>query len=376
MKLIYLLPILLLVISCKNEKEEKFKKDIIGEWKFIKEIDSTLRNETLPELPFRDFIMSDFICNASGAYKEKSGFWEVTKNATKDSIHIIKYCGWKSSYAIKGDSVFVLDQCLNKWRKTRIHSIHSDTLIYNMGKKRYCLFKRKKYKLVAEEKYDQIIVSSSGCYGSCPVANISVAATGKIVYNGERFNLKDGNYNGKITQQEYIELQDDFKKAGVDTLKTDYSANWTDDQTITVTFIKNGKIYKTVSDYGFQSPSELIAACTQVRFLYQQLKLKRTALPFPELREGYIGFDTADKSLSLDSSEQFYLITELERAKPVNILFKSKFTLQYGDYYHKKFMQTDGRYYKFAKEEGGKTIDLGYNFIERDQLGDRFAVEK
>lgn len=374
MKSIYLLPILLLImISCKNERQEKLEKDIIGEWKFIKEIDSSVTNESIPEIPFRIFFMSDFSCEAGGKYKEKSGFWEVIEDTTKFAGRMNKYCGWDSEYRIKNDSLSVLDQCSGKWRRSKIYTLDNEKLIYQMGEKHYCLFEKRKYKIDPREKYDQIIVSSSGCYGSCPIANISIAANGKVTYEGSAYNLKNGNYNAKITPQKYLELEKEFKRAGIDTLKTNYSAGWTDDQTITATFIRNGRIYKTVYDYGFQAPSEFIAACNQARFLYQHIQLEKFTLPIPELREGYIGFETSNTSLDLMRSEQFYLVTELEKAKPVsNISFKSKFTLQYGNYEHKKFIETDGRYYKFPPGEGGKTLDLGYNFIDRNGLEKRF----
>ncbi|MRX68715.1 hypothetical protein GJU42_12135 [Flavobacterium resistens] len=39
-------------------------------------------------------------------------------------------------------------------------------------------------------------------------------------------------------------------------MKNEYIASHTDDETISVTFIKNNKIIKTIEDYGQEAPTE------------------------------------------------------------------------------------------------------------------------
>lgn len=371
MKPFYLLPSLLLIlISCKNGRDEKFKNDIIGEWKFVEDFDSITNTYPIPPpSPYR--IMLDFaVCNDT-LYIDKGGLSWVDESGGYDKRKF-HYSGNKTKYKIKDDSLMVFIPHFKVWSSQKIFSIKDDTLVVETAPKKYRKFIRQHYKINTAEKYDAIIVSSSSCYGSCPIADALIERNGKVTYHGSHNNLIDGNYTGKITTAEYLDLEREFKKAGIDTLRTDYAATHTDDQTITVTFIREGKIYKTISDYGFQSPSELISASNQTRFLYQQLKLEKVKLPFPDLRKGYIGFDDKDRSCYLKLSEQFFLITEIEKSRVVNHSFEGVYTLQYGDYGNKKFINTDGRYYKFPLEYGGKTIDLGYNFIERNGLEKRF----
>jgi hypothetical protein len=58
-------------------------------------------------------------------------------------------------------------------------------------------------------------------------------------------------------------------------LNESYEANHTDDERIIVSFIKNNKIIRTVSDYGHEAPEEFIWAYQPLRYLYQQVKLEK-----------------------------------------------------------------------------------------------------
>ncbi|MFP9099664.1 DUF6438 domain-containing protein [Flavobacterium sp. RHBU_24] len=369
MKPFYLLPFLLLLLSCENEREAQIKRDIVGEWKYIEDFDSIPYTDSLLPPPPPLDVMYDFSVLDDTTYLDKSGYWKKNENEPGGLIY---YSGRKTKYKIKDSMLMVFNPVEKNWYFEKIYSLNGDTLIYKLEAKKYRRFTRQHYKINPNEKYDAIIVSASPCFGSCPIADVRIDRNGTVTYQGSYNNLKNGNFTATISAKDYLALEREFKKAGIDSLETYYAATHTDDQTITVTFIKDGKIYRTISDYGFQSPSELRSACNQARFLYQQLELKEAALPYPDLRQGYVGFDKSNKSCVLEMSEQFFLVTELEKAKPVRHVFNGKFIFQFGKYGHKKFIVTDGRYYKLPPEDGGETLDLGYNFIERNGLEKRF----
>jgi hypothetical protein len=56
------------------------------------------------------------------------------------------------------------------------------------------------------------------------------------------------------------------------------------------------------------------------------------------------------------------------QAQAADVKFEPLYQL---NYLEGQSVQTDGRYYKF--EAGGKTLDVGYNFIERNNLEKRFV---
>jgi hypothetical protein len=56
-------------------------------------------------------------------------------------------------------------------------------------------------------------------------------------------------------------------------LKDHYSTNWTDDQEVNITFAKDNKIVKSISDYGRQSPKNFRINIEPLTYLYQKLKL-------------------------------------------------------------------------------------------------------
>lgn len=370
MKPIYLLPLLLLLFSCKNEREAQLKRDIVGEWKYIEDFDSIPYTDSLLPPPPPLDVMYDFLVLDDTTYLDKQGYWK--KNESEPG-GLIYYSGRKTKYQIKDSLLMVFNPVEKNWRFETIYSLKGDTLIYKIDALKYRRFIRQHYTINPNEKYDAIIVSTSPYYGTLPVQDVRIDRNGSVIYQGSFNNLKNGNFTAKISAEDYLALELEFKKAGIDSLKTNYAATHTDDQTITITFIKDGKIYKTISDYGFQSPSELRGAANQARFLYQQLKLKEAVLLYPELRKGALGFYRNSWGTSLEQSEQFYLITELEKAKKTEQAFVPKFWLQYGFFKRGRAMETDGRYYKFPLEDGGLTLDLGYNFITRNGLERRFT---
>ena len=264
-------------MSCKNDKEERFKHDIIGEWKFVKQIDS-VHHDYNGDIEEVTFLMSDFICYKKGNYFGKNGFWDK-----KEGNNSVKYCGWDSKYKIYGDSLRVFVPVTKGWRSVKIHTLKGDTLVYDMGNKKYCLFERQHYKLNNEEQYDAIVVSSSGCYGTCPRSTVYVSNKGEVFFEGRANTTVLGSFTANIGIKGYNRLQDEFKKAGK---PADYEeGDCIDAQLIVVSFIKDGKTVKKVSDCTTYMPTAFNAAYNHVLYLYQTVKLTKLEKPSPELEE-------------------------------------------------------------------------------------------
>lgn len=279
-----------------------------------------------------------------------------------------------TKYKVEDDSLKIFDLADSIWRGIKIRSITSDTLTLEINDTIFFKYAKTNYKIDKAQTFDMIIVSTSACYGSCPISSTSIDKYGNFIFYGQDYNTKTGLYKTKTDQDLYRRIEKNFKKANIDNLDEDYSAKWTDDQTISVTFIKDNKIYKTISDYGRKAPRELYWAYTQLNYLYQKLDLKPFIVNTQEpLSIIPACFENKGKICELTRSERFYFITELYKGKLLKHEFDKKYILKYWD--AKDSLQTiltDGRYYQLGKNDRVITIDLGYNFLTKNNLNKKF----
>lgn len=364
MKSIKIILAILVLLSCETKKSRKLRKDIIGEWTFVKEVDARLSsNDKLPPpLP----IPLGYIFFPNNTCENKFGFYKkFDHDRTK-----IYYLGNRTRYKIDGNKLKIFDLSGNKWYIQKIVSITEDTLTVQVRDSVFSKFVRAKYKIDPNENYDKIIVSTSGCMGPCPQLDISIEKNGDVLFFGKFNTTVQGMFYSKITAEDYSNIEENFKKADLKNIRNNYEANLTDDETITVTFIKNQKIIKSITDNGRQSPPMLIWAYTSIRYLYQHIRLKPFQKKDMIMPIQPILFETEKQSCDLTKSESFYLLTEILRGKVVKARFEPKYMIKFWNAEGKKeVLLTDGKIYK-RKE---KTIDIGYNFIEQNNL--KFTIK-
>lgn len=364
--------IVLILFSCQKSNDTQLNKDILGEWTYIKTVDQRKPKENsdsnVPPPPLLDNHIPGYIFLENNLCENKSGYFKFIKVNTREDRKTF-FLGTTTKYKIENDSLKILDLSSKTWENQKIHSITGDTLTTKISDSIFAKYARTKYKIDPNENYDKIIVSSSGCYGSCPISNISIDKNGSVFYNGQQYNTKNGLYKSKITKTDYQKIQNNFKKADIKNLENKYVANWTDDETVTITFIKNNKIVKSISDYGRQSPIALIWAYIPVRYLYQEIKLSPLKIDKPLLSIWRISFCRGNEICDLTKSESFYLLTEIFGGKTTNYKFENKYQIQFwNDEDKKEMIYTDGRYFKLKD----KTIDIGYNFMTVNNLSDQF----
>ena len=368
--ILFILTILTL-FSCKSKKEQQLEKDIVGEWIYIRTQDIRKPNtndELLPPPPPFGRNTSGYIFNDDKSCENKLGYFKRIEGKRREERKTI-YLGNKTQYKIEEDSLKIYNLLDSSWQSQKIFSIIEDTLTIQTSDSLFEKYARIKYKLNRNETYDKIIVSSSGCFGACPILDISIDKNGNVIYFGERFNTQNGLFTSKISKEEYQNIETTFKKAEINNLKDSYQANWTDDEAVTITFVKNDKIIKSITDYGRQAPTELIWAYTPVRFLYQQINLKPLKPEITNFPKWSISFETAQKICNLTKSESFYLLTEIIKGKEVAQKFDSKYKIEFwNDNDKKEIIFTDGRIFKFTN----KTIDIGYNFLTENNLTTKF----
>lgn len=372
--ILYVLTVFILY-SCQKNNNTQLSKEILGEWTYIKTEDQRKPKKNsdikFPPPPLFSRNIQGYIFLANNICEKKSGYFKRIESNEREDRKIF-FLGTETKYKIENDSLKILDLPSKNWENQKINSIVGDTLTTKISDSLFAKYARTKYKIDKNENYDKIIVSSSGCYGSCPVSNISIDNNGNIFFYGQHYNTQNGFFKSKITKNEYQKIQNSFKKADIKNLKDNYEGSWTDDETITITFIKNNKIVKSIRDYGEQSPAALIWAYTPVRYLYQQVKLIPLKAEKPLLSIWGISFTKGNQICDLTKSESFYLLTEIFKGKKTTYKFENKYKIEFwNDQDKKEIIYTDGRYFK-CKD---KIIDIGYNFLTTNNLNEKFRQQ-
>ena len=98
-------------------------------------------------------------------------------------------------------------------------------------------------------RLEEISVSTTGCYGTCPVFKMKVDSAGHASYTGIEYNKEQGEYNGVIPAKEFEHMIAILQYLDPDKLDSNYSVDWMDDQTIFLDIKYNGK-ERRISDYG------------------------------------------------------------------------------------------------------------------------------
>jgi hypothetical protein len=369
-KLITILLTVFLLTSCKTEKEERFRNLISGEWSFVK---TEKGKKTInPDNVFPPTLMH-------GSYR--NGYIFFPGNTCEDKLGYFKrvdgkrvFLGTKTKYKIEEDSLKILNLIDSTWKSTKIICVTSDTLTLITKDSTLIKYAKAHYKIDNNKSFDKIIVSSSPCFGPCDINNTSIDKNGDVLFWGQRNNTLDGLFSSKVNKQVYANIEQDFIKSEIDTINEEPIEDCSDCQTISITFIKNNKIYKTIKDRSHQAPREFYWAYMPLRFLYQTIDLKPLiGSKYEQLSISHISFETNREICDLIKSESFYLISELFNSKEVSQPFKRKYIIKYWGKDEKlKKIYTDGRYYQLEDENKTVTFDLGYNFMTRNNLSKKF----
>jgi hypothetical protein len=356
-----------LSISCtpsfeRQEAEKKIKNNIMGSW---------IESNNFPKIP-RYWVSGMTILEDSIDF-----YLGFNKESEDNNIEQKRYFGNVVPYKINEDSIFIKNPLTEKWEfRWTFSKRENDTLELADGRG-LSKYKKLHYNLDTLPDFDQIIHSSSGCFGSCPIIDIAVDKEGNVLTQGKGYVKPLGFYAGHIDAKTKNYIFEKFRKSNPLQLNDRYSFSHSDDQTFTTTFIKERKIVKTIYDYGMAGTQDLIWAYIATLNTYSIIQLDSLPLEkvlYPELnccfslkRNGLI--------LPLEKSEIFYLWTELKKSNQTDKTFKPEIKHSFFCNKNKtnqneceiKSFSTDWRYYKFEfKNKKSITLDLGYNFIEQN----------
>ena len=372
--------IILVVLSVSCEKKPLTPQEmILGNW-------SIVNKSTKPwERKIKGF---NFLKDGECDYKP--GYWDwhkyeneritAIKNDKKRDLDniVMYYLGTKTRYNISKDIFKIYDLSEKKWDAYKIKKITKDTLVLSKDTI-VTTFTKKHYEVEKSENFDAVILSSSPCYGSCISNDILIYKSVNVVYKGNFHVVKEGWHTAKISPFEFNIIMKRFKEADYMKLKNDYSTMTTDSQSISVSFVKNGKIVKTIDDYADSAPNEFIWAYIPLVELGQKLNLKSKKIETTldnDFFFAYLITNDKKKALDLSTSEMFYLVNLLMDETNIEIKFNEQYTLSYNNDFIKE-IKTNGRYYKLYFRDGKTQVkDIGFNFITESNLKNKFEIIK
>ena len=99
-------------------------------------------------------------------------------------------------------------------------------------------------------KIKEIKISTSVCFGTCPVFKLMIRTDRTATYDAIQYNKMNGKFKAKIDSVSFAKLIETINYIKLNSLKDHYEVNWTDDQTVTLEIKFNDGLVKRISDYG------------------------------------------------------------------------------------------------------------------------------
>ena len=358
-------------LSC--ERSPYSYKDFEGDWK----LEDILEEGEEDYSHFEIFSPRVGLSFKDNSVENFNGYFDQINDST------FNYVGNFSTYKLKGNKLIFNRGLFKKepmeWEITKVTK---DTIYLKDVDDRFYL-RRININTSPKNEFDQIIYSTSGCYGSCPIQDISIERNGNFYFFGEGYVKNTGVFKGHSNEELTSYVFQKFNNVNPLKLEEEYYSSTTDLFETTLTFIKNEKIIKTIVEYGYEkAPDELIWSYVPISNLPDQIKLneiRSESPPLPDLE--FFVFVNNNSILELKKSEGFYLWTEIKsHSKTTNDKFIEKYNIRFIENFiywgprpkgskksNVKSIISDGQYFKFGMKDGTSiTYDLGYNFVERN----------
>ena len=373
------------LLSCDSNKdklqmERQVKEVVIGEWDFVEEIS---KYDLLggPELPLPNPRPGEFnsISISKDSIEFYLGIYDFSVFSEKEKSKKSFY-GTLTNYKMNYDTLVIHNLVRpNHAYKWKFERCENDTLEFRLRDSTLVRYKRIYPINETLPTFDKVVVSTTGCYGTCEVLNLLINTKGELLFQGQYFVNPLGFYSGKLNSAITQNIFRKFEKANPLALKDYYTESISDQSSTFVSLIKDDKIVKTIEDYSFRSPKEFIWAYLPLTSMYQLTSLnslKKDVIP----QLTYFEFKKGNKILNIKKSESFYLFSELENAVQTNVDFKPKYELLFHqnetDLNKISNIKTDGRYFKYNFENSKVVIvDVGYNFIESNFKASDFVYD-
>ena len=387
------IPFLFLMCSCTQNVTDINRAQILGEW-------YPLDIENLEGYHF----MENNLCENKLGYYDRYSFsnkksdWpgqyvSTYKEDSSRQIHfdewcIINYQGNTTFYKVDKDSLRIYDLTKKKLVNWEIKFLSKDTMLLSSNNDSIVnKFVRRDYQTDTIPLFDEIVFSLKS---STPV-NIGDDRYISINRDGEVITFLPEGYNlVKMNEKAFEDIENRFKKADIKTIIANYKReNKQESEFVksSITFVKGDKIVLSLENpIETINTKEFLWAYLSALFClsYNQLDLYNNrdfyswSNHFPEIFFVETAFYARDHIWELYGSERFYLRGLIKKAGLTNTTFIPKYILRNPSIYDatRKF-ETDGRFFRYKEKDGERfTLDLGFNFIEENNLADKFRKNK
>lgn len=371
MRLIIFFIFLISIISCKNSFDKEIEEHLQGDWS--KEFYDKTNNDP-NELPSIFFNTNNIYKFSSDTIYDSNHF-SIYNEKTND----FEYLGYKASFKIKNSVVSWYNTASKKNIEFgKVEKLLKDTIFFE-----HFMLVCDKVKQQFNNAFDAIIVTSSGCYGSCPIYNYRLESNGDIIYAGEKFTQIKGVYAGQINKKYFSYFKNKLNQINLNQTDNQYTNNATDGNFEEIVFIKNNQVTKRISFYINDGPPKVKQLLDILRAMHYYIEDKKTY----HYKDYFsiINPFTNTKEVNLEEFSDyhsFYLWTELMKhpSKPFQFKQKTfkinKFISKFWDSEYEEIspksletIETDGQQFQIKfKDTPIQYYDLGYNFLENNDL--------
>jgi hypothetical protein len=263
----------MLIYSCTLKEEKTYIEKIQGDW--ISDIIPTDWKDTR-------FIFSfeDTLCTYVYAWGEYTNF-EI-----KDNLLHIKETRFDFDDTIKKEQTYTFKIIILNNDTLQLNPLTKETrLLFSDGKKiskdTITFFKVKaKNNLVPSN----ISFASSGCFGPCPSILLEIDSSRNIKFYGHSFSKITGGYKGTMRPADYSFILKKIRNIELDSVKENYSASWTDDQTCGIVIDYDNKLFHS-RVYGFdQEPIELRILFHKLIEIYKSIDLEKDSIDLSDFK--------------------------------------------------------------------------------------------
>ncbi|WP_319800405.1 MULTISPECIES: DUF6438 domain-containing protein [Flavobacterium] len=268
---------------------------------------------------------------------------------------------------VKDSTLFFWDLADSIWIKHKIKTLNHDNLILEKeNKEKYNLVKKRNIHHNSK-LYDAIIVDREKGFGCCGINTTYINRKGEMYFKGLGYNTNEEDFVAQLDLNITTQIFKKFDQIDILKMNNYYPCETPDSQNNSITFLKNGKIIKTIQDCSRKAPIDFYVAYNELSYLYQKIKQKNNYNFIFDNRLHFPSFENKLIKHTLYNSELFLLDLELRKGKESETSFNPTYTLNFS-YGNQGFLfskiETDCRYYKFYYNDNTtKTIDMGYNFI-------------
>lgn len=263
-KIIVFLLVLCVTFSYSCEpKDSPFKEDILGHWKQVEV------GFLVP--PDNPFLSIEGVSQLGYHFKNNGVCEDLLGNFRIDENRRVIFEGTETQYTLRDSILMIYYKFEQEWDTLTIRRLLNDTLVLTHGDS-YSIYQRV-LKVEKPFEFDDVIIYSSPCYGSCPINWTLIRKNGDVIYEGVEYNTQNGLFRAKIDTMHFKQYKEAFEYVDFENMEESYGVNVVDAQYIEAFFIKDGQIVKNVSDCMNQAPAEFGWAVLPLRYLYQGVEL-------------------------------------------------------------------------------------------------------